>query len=114
LLITINERENKMNKFIKQVSEANNSMGKYGNYINPETAETWNTDELYVLFEVVTLREHNRVDVVAVSTMYSPKKIHRIVKQHYPSKYYTYFDFFNGGYDLDISRNDLQTLEEKY
>jgi hypothetical protein len=63
-----------MNKLIKQVSEANNSMGKYGNYINPETAETWNTDELYVLFEVVTLREHNRVDVVAVSTMYSPKK----------------------------------------
>ena len=55
-----------MNKFIKQVSEANNSMGKYGNYINPETAKRFMTDELFVLFEVASWHTGNRKAIVKI------------------------------------------------
>ena len=103
-----------MNKLIKQVSEANNSMGKYGNYINPETAERFMTDELFVLFEIASWHSGNRKAIVKISTMYSPKKIFRIIRQHYSEKYFSVAEFNNGGYELDIRRPDLRTLEEKY
>ena len=72
------------------------------------------TDELFVLFEVASWHTGNRKAIVKISTMYSPKKIMKIIRQHYSEKYFSVAEFNNGGYELDIRRPDLRTLEEKY